>query len=229
MSSSEDKHAPSIYAIWHDPTTYDHLKMGPPYLPGGDTSKAAGRSKASSQQLRPIVETLSNAGTLQEVDVSVLVQDYGQQPMAWLAALLAMMRGENFVHLSHHWQSKGPTSYGDHLMFERIYNDLLKLIDKVAERAVGLGSPVLVDPVVQSNHQLAFVHGLYRMAPASMSPDACVLLSLIAVYNVLVHVPIVRSKLSEAGQLTPGVDNLLQEVADHHEEFGYLLKQRLGV
>ena len=26
-------HEESIYAMWHDPTTYDPIKHGPPYLP----------------------------------------------------------------------------------------------------------------------------------------------------------------------------------------------------
>ena len=220
-----EEHASAIYSIWHDPTTYDHLKNGPPYLPDAESHKAVGRPKLSSVQLS---EVYSGADSIaRSMDHSALVQDYGGQPMAWLAALLAMLRGANFIHLTHNWQSKGPTSYQDHLMFERVYNETLELVDQLAERTVGLGDPVLVDPVLQASHQLGFIQGLYSTAPAQMSADACVRLSLSAVGVVLVTLKTVQEKLSEVGRLTPGLEDLLQSMASRHEEFAYLLNQRL--
>lgn len=36
--------AESVFAIWHDPTTYDHMRVGPSYLPAQKMARKAGVS-----------------------------------------------------------------------------------------------------------------------------------------------------------------------------------------
>lgn len=228
-------HAESIYAVWHDPTTYDHMRMGPPYLPGSDDWKSNGRPKQGSgvpdsDSLAEVRALVAKEATNEDV-ASVLAHfllDYGQHAMAELAALLAFLRAVNLIHQTHHWQTRGPQFYGDHLLFERLYNDTLGMIDKLAERAVGSGSPVLVNPVIQSTHQLLIVKSLYNAAPIEASPDQCAFISLKGVLRFLVLQRIVYETLEKKGALSHGTDNLLQDIADKHEEFVYLLKQRVG-
>ncbi len=233
--SSSDSHAPSIYAVWHDPTTYDHLTMGPPYLPGTEDRKAVGRPKQASgvpdsdslQEIRALVAKEAAGEEVANVLAHFLL-DYGQNAYAELAALLAFLRAINVVHQTHHWQARGPSSYQDHLMFERIYDATLKMVDQLAERAVGLGAPVLVNAVIQGTHQLLIIKDLYNGAPVEPNPEQCVLISLKGALRFLVLLGLVRDLLAKKAMLTPGLDNLLQGLADKSEEFVYLLKQRLG-
>jgi DNA-binding ferritin-like protein len=230
-----NNHAESIYAVWHDPTTYDHLRMGPPYLPGPADTKAFGRPKQAngipdSDSLAQVRALIAKEAANEEV-ANVLAHfllDYGQHSMAELAALLAFLRAANVLHQTHHWQTRGPQFYGDHLLFERVYNDTLAMIDKLAERTVGAGSPALVNPVIQSTHQLLIIKELYNGAPIEASPDQCALISLKAVLKFLVLQGLVYKVLEGKGLLTHGTDNLLQDIADKHEEFVYLLQQRTG-
>ena len=230
-------HAESIYAVWHDPTTYDHLKMGPPYLPGPKDWKAVGRSKEGSlseipdsDSLKEVRELVAKEAANEDV-ANVLAHfllDYGQESMAELAALLTYLRALAFLHQTHHWQTRGTTFYADHLLFDRLYNETLPLIDKIAERAVGSGSPVLVNPVIQSTHQLLIVKDLYNAAPMQAETEQCVLISLKGVLRFLVLLGIGYELLEKKGLLSHGTDNLIQDIADKSEGFVYLLKQRAG-
>jgi DNA-binding ferritin-like protein len=229
----ENGHAPAIYAVWHDPSTYDHLKMGPPYLPGADTWKAAGHPKQASgvpdsDSLAEVRAMVSKEAANEEV-ANVLAHfllDYGQESMAELAALLSFMRAINLAHQTHHWQASGPSFYADHQLFERLYNDTLKMIDQLAERSVGVGTPVLVNAVIQSTHVLLILKELYNGAPLVASPDENVLISLKGALRFLVLLQIVSKLMKAKGTMTDGIENLLQSFADKHEEFVYLLKQR---
>ena len=76
-------------------------------------------------------------------------QSFANLPMAELGALTAILRAANVIHQSNHWRTAGPSYYGDHVMFERLYDDSLPFIDQMAEKAMGLGHPDLVCPVTQ--------------------------------------------------------------------------------
>ena len=46
-----------------------------------------------------------------------------------LASLGTMLHALLLLHQSAHWQVRGPTYYGDHLLFQRIYEGIAKEID----------------------------------------------------------------------------------------------------
>lgn len=149
---------------------------------------------------------------------------YGGEPMCELAVLLSMLRAANWVYQSHHWQTRGPQFYGDHLLYERIYEKTLKSIDALAERAVGAGDFPLVNPIVSSKQ----VGDMVRMmcTGEGQSPDQYVITSLKATAATLAMLRTVYEALSRKGKLSHGTDNLLQDIADKLEGHIYLLKQR---
>lgn len=223
----------SVYAMWHDPSTYDPMRMGPPYLPG-QVVRTPGLPKQASEAIGPEIRELLAAEkkTADEELTTLLghfVGDYEAMPMAELAALLAFLRALNSVHLTHHWQTKGRSFYGDHKLFEDIYNETIPMIDALAERTVGAGSPILVNPVIQAAHSAALVKSLYNGAPVNPGPDDLVLLSLKGVLRFSLLLRMVYDALESKGLLSHGTDNLLQGFADQHEVFAYLLKQRSTV
>lgn len=219
-------HPESIFAIWHDPTTYDLMKHGPPYLPDLQM-KVGSVAKGVKDVVRPLVEKTSadSLGTMLVIAQHIM-DDFSGTPISALAALVAFLRAESLIHQAHHWQARGGDYYGDHLLFDRIYEGVVEDIDKLAERMVGSSHPVLAHPVLHAKHTSAVVQMFYDGAPVSPNSDENVLLSLRAVLHTLVLLKFVYSSLEQKGQLSHGIDNLLQGIADKHEEHVYLLKQR---
>lgn len=201
--------AESVHAMWHDPSTYDHLTMGPPYLPGQSVPSA----QADEEGIHLIAKKAS----------SIIMRDGAE-----LGGILTTLRALAFIHQTAHWQTRGPSFYADHTLFERLYNDTLPLIDAVAERCVGSGGLSLVNPTLQASGVALTVERLAGPITDSVqSADDLVMLSLRAVEAFLVAFKFAYEQMEARGALTGGTDNLLQGVADKHEEFAYLLKQRI--
>jgi DNA-binding ferritin-like protein len=216
----------SVYAIWHDPTTYDLMKHGPPYMPSQDV-KVASDQKVLKDAVRPLVEKTAAS----DVEALVLIathikSDFGETPMSSLTALLAFMRAESMLHQAHHWQARGANFYADHELFDRIYNSLLAPIDALAERMVGSSHPILASPVLHAKHVSAVCQFFCGNSPPNPTPDDNIITSLTAVVQTLVVVKLVYAQLKHQGLLSHGTDNLLQGISDKHEEHVYLLKQR---
>lgn len=140
-----------------------------------------------------------------------------------LASLGSMLQALYLLHQSAHWQSSGPTYYGDHLLFERLYKPIAKEVDAVGERAVGLGSPLLVCPITTATLSAQLLQRWGKRHAPPETPLELAALSLRAERELLAAVDeaLALSKASD------GVQNLLQGIADTHEGNVYLLQQRL--
>jgi DNA-binding ferritin-like protein len=152
---------------------------------------------------------------------------------AELGALLAFLRGVATIHQTHHWQSQGDSFYGDHLLFERIYNSMVEEIDSIAERSVGLGCSEIVNPTMQASMTssvIEWIYGIYS-APISSLPreDSLIRISLAAEQCLSAVLDSVAANLREMGALSRGLDNLLSGISDKHEESQYLLKRSISV
>jgi DNA-binding ferritin-like protein len=215
-------HAESIYALWHDPSTYDHMTMGPPYLP--EAKVKLGR--ATKAAIREYVTKVANASPAAQIFLT-LVGDYQKIVLAELAALLVVLRAAAFVHQSNHWQTRGSTFYSDHKLYDHLYEQSLGMIDQLAERAVGSGHRVLVHPVIQSNQMAVLVKFFAGDIQADPEADQQALVSFLTEVYVLSFIGMAYSALQSQGVLSKGTDNLLQGIADEHESFVYLLRQRV--
>ena len=196
----------SIHALWVDPLAFEPSENGAPYLPES-------RAKTASME----------GGVL----VSLLATMPAGAGVEELGVLVGILRAAALVHQSHHWQTCGTAQYGDHLLFERFYNESVGFIDQVAERAVGAGGDGLVCPKLQADMIPVLVRHWCR-SPVPPSPDEMVRQSLEVERCVLDCLETARTRLEEKNCLSSGTDNLLQGVADKHEEFVYLLQQRNG-
>jgi DNA-binding ferritin-like protein len=131
------------------------------------------------------------------------------------------------LHQTHHWQAKGDSFYGDHLLFERLYNDVLADIDATAEKSVGMGGieNVSLMPRIQNVCWL-----LECTEPQNVMPQPTQLIerSLTAELMFLGLCNLAADSLKAHGQLTRGVDNMLAGIEDKSEARIYLLRQRLS-
>jgi len=213
-------------AVLIDPLNYDPVVHGPPYLPVSGDIRPMKTARLKVAVKAMVEREAASVGAEIEQLFQHFVADYGGAASAELAVLLAAMRAEAMIHQAHHWGTKGPNFYGDHLLFDRAYNEIFGMVDGLGERAVGSGQVVLVQPLLQVHHMSGFTQSFYRDAPVVPSPEEMAMLSLRAVLRFLVLLNLAYASLEAKGTLSHGTDNMLQGFADEHEKLVYLLKQR---
>jgi len=153
------------------------------------------------------------------------LSEWGNVPYAELSIIIVHLRFLAMIHQTHHWISRGDTYYGDHLLFERLYNETNGELDGIAERAVGLGYEQNVNVSLQALQLMKLVQG-YGAINSIPQPTELAKRSLQAEKTFLVTVDACVESLKEKGKLTRGLDNLLAGIEDVHESHVYLLKQR---
>lgn len=137
------------------------------------------------------------------------------------ANMLASLRALRELYLSNHWVASGPTSYSDHLLFQRLYEPLDEQVDTLAEKLVAIFGPDIVNPARQS----AVIHKCLRVwtehrgeLDASIFAEQSVQQMLSRCYNAL----------KDADRLTLGMDDFLMSCSSAHDTAIYLLRQRLA-
>ncbi len=138
-----------------------------------------------------------------------------------MVTLLGNLRALHWFHWTAHWQSAGSSSYGDHLMFERLKDAVYAEIDPLAEKVVGYYGAGKVDP----HHVMHHEHGF--MAPEGSSDDL-VGQALHMERNFQLYLSHVYDTLKDLEMLPLGLDDFLAAVANTHDAHVYLLQQRLG-
>lgn len=142
-----------------------------------------------------------------------------------LGELLASLKAMRECYQTLHWQARGEPFFGDHLMFERIYTNLLPEIDSLAEKIVGFTDDALVLEVTSqtarvSTHVQEIMSNLQNMTPLQSMFEAEKLL-------VSKFLPQLLNSMEQAGELSDGMENFLQSIGDNHENNIYLVSRRL--
>lgn len=181
------------------------------------------RTKKLSETLELAVMSHPNI----DIVTDNMVSEWGNVPYSQLAVYLVHLKFLATVHQNHHWITKGEPFYGDHLLYQRIYESVTGDVDALAEKAVGLGSPQCVDICLQTAQCYKLVKG-YGMTSTIPTPSELAKRSYLAEVNFLKVAAHLADDLDECGLLTRGLDNLLQGVEDKHEGHIYLLKQRIS-
>jgi DNA-binding ferritin-like protein len=133
-----------------------------------------------------------------------------------LVRLLALLLVARRVYETAHWVAAGPNSYGDHLLFERIYESTQKSIDKVGERLVGEAGDRIHEEVgdfvqeyMNQNKGLSLKESTKKIETGLK--EFCEMTAQAA---------------RNSGNL--GVENLVSEIADKRDVVRYLLNRRFG-
>lgn len=146
----------------------------------------------------------------------------GGEKYAELVVILGALRSLAMVHQTHHWQSHGPNSYSDHLLFERLYTETSDEVDGMAEKIAGLSS---ISLLALSKHVITLTGFLGALKEGGTS-DSLHRKSLDAEKLLVSLVETVMARLEAKGSLTRGLENLLGGIADKHEGHIFLLKTR---
>lgn len=156
-----------------------------------------------------------------------MISQWGSTPLPELSVMLVHLRYLAQVHQSHHWIAKGDQFYGDHLLFERLYNETNDEIDTVAEKAIGLGCPNNVHLQMQLK-QIAKLSETYGKSMTIPQQSDLARRSFVAEVNFLRCIANCVDNLKTYKTLSRGLDNMIAGIEDLHEGHVYLLKQRVS-
>lgn len=145
-----------------------------------------------------------------------------QSVQVFLCDILGMLRALHWLHWTAHWQVKGNPSYGDHLLFERLYTGIVDEIDTLAEKLVGAFGSGAVDALRQVSTTQDWLAGWMSKG------DTEIARALAAENQFQGQVRAVYEAVKSAGGMTLGLDDFLMSMANAHETNVYLLRQRLG-
>ena len=172
--------------------------------------------------MQPRIQVVGQDGNIITTN---MISEWSQCSVPELSALLSHLRHLGIVHQTSHWTAKADVFYSDHLLFERLYSNVVAEIDVVAERAVGIGTSKNVDVALQTA-QVARLSQMLNMVSTIPQPNELAKKSLMAEMTFGAALNTVVSSLKQSNAMTRGIDNMLADIADKHETHVYLLKQR---
>ena len=147
-----------------------------------------------------------------------------QTPTPLSTALLnawATIHGEYWFLWTLHWRAKGAGYYGDHLLYQRLYEARQPEIDRVAEVIAAVGGAHLLNPTKAMQAATPFIESIESL----QVPDA---------HKALIAAQTVIAALQEADNVAKNspysmaVNNALAGISDSHLESVYLLQQRIN-
>jgi DNA-binding ferritin-like protein len=147
---------------------------------------------------------------------------FGNSEWAPLAAFLAVTEGLQVIHHSHHWQTKGENFYGDHLLYQRLYETVLAEIDLVGEKLIGVSQDVSLTNYFKRVKAMEMF-----LKAVTHSDQPYVVVSHDAELTYVRMGGELMDQLEQAGLLTRGLEQMLGNILDKHEEHIYLLEQRV--
>ena len=137
-----------------------------------------------------------------------------------LAIFLGCTEALQMIHHSHHWQTMGPSFFADHQLFQRLYTQVLEEIDLVGEKLIGVSkNPALTN-------YFARMKMIQKFLEMTTSPEDYITVSTKAEQTYLKVGEHLMDKLEQAGLLSRGLEQMLGNILDKHEEHLYLLVQR---
>jgi DNA-binding ferritin-like protein len=137
------------------------------------------------------------------------------------ALYIATLKGMAQIHQFNHWTTKGKDFYGNHLLFERLYDSTLKDLDTAAEKFIGVLGEECIDYDLSADllNKILLKYKDLEGSPAEMS---------LAIERDFIQFSKSAYDCFEAeGKLTLGLDDMIMAISSQREESVYLLQQAL--
>ena len=135
-----------------------------------------------------------------------------------LQGILSVLRAQYMSYQTSHWQVMGQTYYGNHLLFQRLYEAVQAEVDAVAEKVVGYVGPDAVALVPQAELVLSWVARWSKVADHHMR-------GLQSERDVQAVLQAAYDAIKAARAMTLGLDDFIMATANAHETNAYLLQQ----
>lgn len=137
-----------------------------------------------------------------------------------MAALyVAYLKAMAQIHQHNHWLSKGDSFYGDHLLFERIYDSALEDLDKAAEKFIGIFGEECLDYAFQADLLNKVLCKYTKLDGNTIEMSLTVEKDFVKLSKVAYDC------FEKEDTLTLGLDDMIMSIASNREESIYLLKQ----
>ena len=140
-----------------------------------------------------------------------------QEAKALMTKYVAYLRALYHIEQEAHWKTSGPEFYGNHLLFQRLYEGTQEDVDTAAEKTIGvygeLGSHD--DIMIEIISKFSSEHFGGNFTQSVLAAEEAFLELSKEIYNSL------------GESLTLGVDDMIMSIASRHEVHVYLLKQAL--
>lgn len=137
------------------------------------------------------------------------------------ALYIASLKAMAIIHQHNHWTTKGDDFYGDHLLFERLYDSVLENLDTAAEKFVGIFGAECLDYGLQTEllNKVLLTYKKLVGSPAE--------LSLGVEKDFIKFSQDAYKCFEDEGKMTLGLDDMIMAIAGKREEAVYLLQQTL--
>jgi len=142
-----------------------------------------------------------------------------QDPAKLMSMYVDHLRALYMVHQQNHWETNGNNAYGNHLLFQRLYEGVEELVDEAAEKTIGVYDKL-------SKGDVTSIVKKYEVELTD-DPDAYVKSSLDAERDFQQLAEKVYHTLKETSTLTLGVDDMIMSQVSKSEVHAYLLQQAL--
>ncbi len=124
------------------------------------------------------------------------------------------LRALSLIHQRNHWIAQGPNFYGDHLLFQRLYNEVQKMADQAAEKTLGLYGELTSGPRTMA-----------ELITKYEKDEKPIQSSLDATKGFIELCTQVYEGLQKNDAMTLGLDDLVMALANQAESHAYLLQQ----
>lgn len=132
-----------------------------------------------------------------------------------LGTIVSTLLACKWIHWESHWKSKGESYYGDHLLFQRIYEPIDDQIDGIVEKWMVQGDVPEIEELVHRSHKIVSIAKSKPGLP-SLSVERALLKVISKAFD----------DLEGSGSLSLGLNDFLASLHSLHETSVYLLTQR---
>lgn len=148
------------------------------------------------------------------------------QLQAFFTAFLPLARANQaWFHSAHHI-TRGTGFAGDHVkIYKKVYKAYDDAYDRAAEKAVGMTHESVACPLVTLPAAAQIVTKYSQ--PCKTTALQIAQQGLAIERNFLGFIESSLKNLRASGELTAGIENMLGDIADTHENFAYFLGQRI--
>jgi len=161
------------------------------------------------------------------VDINVLEDLMGPSPSEILSAYIGFLRAYHFWMHGAHNVVKGPSFAGDHVViYGKIYNEVQDVIDGVIEKGVGVYQDEAIACPMKITSDAMIILEDWE-SPSDQTSERIAALALEYTKHLVSIGEGTAKTLEGLDVLTYGMDNMLAGLVDTHENYAYLLRQRL--
>jgi DNA-binding ferritin-like protein len=137
------------------------------------------------------------------------------------ALYIATLKAISLIYAHNHWTTRGIAFYGNHLLFERLYDSSLDDLDLAAEKFIGLFGDEVINYDLQTEllNKVLLKYSNLEGSPLEMS--------LSIEKDFLKLSEDAYKFIEEEGKLSKGLDDALCAIASNRETSCYLIQQTL--